>query len=138
MEAIPPNELETPAHPGLGHETTDIGVKPLVVFVIVLVVSLATVALVLRGLMGWYAGRQEPTAGAITFPPLARTGPVEPLLQKDPAIDMTAMRERDRERLGTFGWVDRKAGVVRIPIDEAMSLVVERGLPARKTDSRDD
>jgi len=33
-------------------------------------------------------------------------------------------RERDaqRERLGTYGWVDRKAGIVRLPIDRAMEL----------------
>ncbi|HET6437421.1 MAG TPA: hypothetical protein VFG59_05130, partial [Anaeromyxobacter sp.] len=30
---------------------------------------------------------------------------------------------RARERLGSFGWVDRKAGLAHIPIDEAMRLV---------------
>ncbi|HEX9401900.1 MAG TPA: hypothetical protein VF912_17455 [Anaeromyxobacter sp.] len=33
-------------------------------------------------------------------------------------------RERDaqRERLGSYGWVDRKAGIVRLPIGRAMEL----------------
>jgi hypothetical protein len=37
--------------------------------------------------------------------------------------------ERDRaarkERLGSYGWVDRKAGVVRIPIERAMELTAQ-------------
>ena len=33
--------------------------------------------------------------------------------------------------LNGYSWVDRNAGVVRIPIDEAMKLTVQRGLPAR-------
>jgi hypothetical protein len=34
-------------------------------------------------------------------------------------------------RLSSYGWVDREAGIVRIPIDRAMDLLAERGLPAR-------
>jgi hypothetical protein len=30
-----------------------------------------------------------------------------------------------------YGWVDREAGVVRLPIERAMALVLERGLPTR-------
>jgi hypothetical protein len=42
--------------------------------------------------------------------------------------------QRDRvvrlERLGSYGWVDRQAGVVHLPIDRAMQLVVEGQRPA--------
>jgi len=41
------------------------------------------------------------------------------------------MRAREDEILTTYGWVDRNAGIVRIPIDAAMKLTLERGLPAR-------
>ena len=33
--------------------------------------------------------------------------------------------------LTTYGWVDRQKGLVRIPIDRAMELLLQRGLPAR-------
>ena len=33
--------------------------------------------------------------------------------------------------LYSYGWVDEKAGTVHIPIDRAMELLVERGLPVR-------
>ena len=38
--------------------------------------------------------------------------------------------------LGSYGWVDKNAGVVRIPIDAAMKLTLERGLPARTEPKR--
>jgi hypothetical protein len=31
-------------------------------------------------------------------------------------------REAHRQRLGSYGWVDRKAGIVHLPIDRAMEL----------------
>jgi hypothetical protein len=34
--------------------------------------------------------------------------------------------------LSSYGWLDRNAGVVRIPIDRAMKMTVERGLPVRQ------
>jgi hypothetical protein len=38
---------------------------------------------------------------------------------------------RDKELLSTYGWVDRPAGVVRIPIDRAIDITLERGFPVR-------
>src|SRR5262249_13572289 len=54
-----------------------------------------------------------------------------PRLQANPRQDMRDLRESKDERLTTYGWVDRNAGVVRIPIDEAMKLTLQRGLPSR-------
>ncbi len=49
-------------------------------------------------------------------------------------FDRAARGERDRavrlERLGSYGWVDRGAGVAHIPIDRAMELVA-KGVRAR-------
>ncbi len=48
---------------------------------------------------------------------------------------MTWSRWRDREaaELESYGWIDRKSGIVRIPIDRAMDLLAQRGLPTRAT-----
>ncbi len=35
------------------------------------------------------------------------------------------------KKLNSYGWVDRKHGVIRIPIERAMDLVAQRGLPTR-------
>ena len=38
--------------------------------------------------------------------------------------------------LDSYGWVDKDAGVVRIPIEEAMKLTVERGLAGAASEKR--
>ena len=58
--------------------------------------------------------------------------PPEPRLQVNPRDDLRELREREDQVLHSYGWVDRNAGVVRIPIEEAMKLTVQRGLPARQ------
>ena len=55
----------------------------------------------------------------------------EPRLQIAPQLDLAAMRAREETELHSYGWVDRQAGVVRLPIDRAMELMVQRGLPVR-------
>lgn len=44
-------------------------------------------------------------------------------------FELTDRGQRDRtkrlERLGSYGWVDRSAGVVHLPIDRAMELVAQ-------------
>ena len=57
--------------------------------------------------------------------------PPEPRLQANPKQDLRDLRESEDALLKSYGWVDKNNGVVRIPIDEAMKLVLQRGLPAR-------
>jgi cytochrome c oxidase cbb3-type subunit III len=48
-----------------------------------------------------------------------------------PASELLEMRETEEAVLHSYGWVDRPAAVIRMPIDRAMELLVEHGLPAR-------
>jgi len=41
------------------------------------------------------------------------------------------MRAAQERELTTYGWVDKEKQTVRIPIDRAMELLAQRGLPAR-------
>lgn len=52
-----------------------------------------------------------------------------PLLQVDPQADLEALRQSERQVLTSYGWVDRQAGIVRIPIEVAMKRMLEKGLP---------
>ncbi|MBZ9657684.1 hypothetical protein LB523_01405 [Mesorhizobium sp. ESP-6-4] len=67
---------------------------------------------------------------APTWLPLpANTNPENPDLQTTPQQDLTALRAEEDRQLKTLGWVDRNAGIARIPIDDAMWAVVSHGLP---------
>ena len=49
----------------------------------------------------------------------------------DEPRNLRAFRDREDAELHSYGWVDRNAGTVRIPIDRAKDLLLERGLPVK-------
>ena len=53
----------------------------------------------------------------------------EPRLEEDERGQLNHVRVAEEETLSSYGYVDEKAGVVRIPVERAMQLVVEHGLP---------
>ena len=55
-----------------------------------------------------------------------------PKLQANPNIDLKEFRAREDAELNGYGWVDQRAGTVRIPIERAMDLLLQRGLPVRE------
>jgi hypothetical protein len=57
--------------------------------------------------------------------------PPAPALQPAAQEDLQSFRAKENEILQSYGWVDQNAGVVRIPIDRAMDLLLQRGLPTR-------
>ena len=64
-------------------------------------------------------------------PPLAsRPSRPPPGLEADDGRDLARVRADGARKLSTWGWVDRQAGLGRIPIDRAMTLTAERGWDA--------
>ena len=55
-----------------------------------------------------------------------------PRLQSSPAADLRELRAAEDAVLNSYGWIDRQAGVIRIPIERAIDLTSERGLPSRQ------
>jgi hypothetical protein len=60
---------------------------------------------------------------------------VEPRLQAIPVNEIYPFRLQEENVLQNYRWIDRERGRVQIPISEAMSVVVRRGLPARAQQS---
>jgi hypothetical protein len=60
-------------------------------------------------------------------------GPQPRLLVNEPA-NLADLHTHEHEILTTYGWVDQSAGVVRLPIERAKELILERGLPVRGTE----
>jgi len=56
-----------------------------------------------------------------------------PRLQVNPAKDIQEMRAAEDATLNSYGWVNPEAGIVRIPIDRAIEILAQKGLPARAT-----
>ena len=54
-----------------------------------------------------------------------------PRLETDEIHELRDFREGEEKNLYTYGWVDQNAGTVHIPIERAMELIVQRGLPTQ-------
>lgn len=53
----------------------------------------------------------------------------EPQLETNERTELNKVRLGEEDTLATYDYVDKNAGIVRIPIDRAMDLIVQRGLP---------
>jgi hypothetical protein len=56
-----------------------------------------------------------------------------PELQQAPITEMVALRASEEAALNRCDWIDRKAGIIRIPVQRAMELTLQRGLPPTTT-----
>ena len=133
--------MESAAHPSdhprppveVGHELRDVQAAPVALSAFVLAAVCAAVFVAMFVLFTLFAGRESRRTEAPS--PLAQTygmkEPPEPRLQTSPIEDLQALRARDDAALHHYAWVDREAGVVRIPVERAIELLAERGLPAR-------
>jgi hypothetical protein len=113
--------------PVAGHERRDVSVATVVkwgagVFGLVLF-TVAAMWLVLQRLQAREKHESAPAS------PLASYGPQEPprpRLQSDARGDLEALRASEQKQLESYGWIDRGAGTVHIPIDRAMALLAQR------------
>lgn len=56
---------------------------------------------------------------------------VPSLLVREP-VNLKKFRDEEEHLLSSYGWVDQNTSVVRLPIDRAKALLLERGLPVRQ------
>ncbi len=119
------------------HETRDVNAARLIQFAIWLAV------LVVAGLVASFVSYRYFVVHQSLGPPASpfenvRTLPPPPRLQVQPSEDLKTYLNEENGVLDTYGWVDRKNGVVRIPIAHAMELLLRKGLPVRANPSNPD
>ncbi len=106
------------------HLDRELGVKAIVGFaaglVVVTVVSAALLWWLSGSLRDWEAAK-DPPPPALAAASESHTPPA-PRLQADPVADILELRAREDAALNSFGWVDREAGIARIPIERAIEL----------------
>jgi hypothetical protein len=129
------HEHEPPA--GIHHETRDVHVRPLAWLGIGLAVLVVVSIVAMKGVFE-LLDRQQARNDVAPSPIMTQRPqqPPEPRLQTTPVPNRKLIVEQESKRLTTYGWVDPKSGVVRIPVDQAMKLLAERGLPARDESSQ--
>jgi hypothetical protein len=53
----------------------------------------------------------------------------QPRLEENERSELDGFRSGEEQWLNSYGWVDKNAGVAHIPIDQAMQLIAQQGLP---------
>jgi hypothetical protein len=136
-------------HGHSGHETEfeheDQGTRGILAFMIGLVVSGVVIYFIIVGMYS-FLDKYERSQMATASPLVTSKGAMSRVVTqedmdktfKDNGAPMLETNERGQFRdfllnqenqLNSYGWVDENAGVAHIPIERAMELTVQRGLP---------
>jgi hypothetical protein len=131
------------------YERRDISAKAIIYFLVILAAGVILAHFFLAGVYDLLDKHER--AGQPAVSPLATKVPADtrqippeykgdykkylkenfpaPQLEIDERTQLNTVRLGEEETLNSYGWVDEKAGTVRIPIERAMDLIVQRGLP---------
>ena len=124
---------------GSSYEHTDAAVGPVAKFLFWLFVAAVATHFGLAGVYQLLINQGVKSEASERRYPLAATEeprlPPVPRLQQFPRNELYTFRNEERDRLQNYGWESKAAGTVHIPIDEAMRLTVERGLPVQASDA---
>ena len=137
-------------NPEVAHEHDDVNVRALGGFVVGMFAVIAVVFGLMYGLFRVFEREAAKNDPAVS--PLARGTTAMPattmhepffgqaegarLMTNEPSV-LRKQRALEADVLSTYGWVDEKAGVARLPIEEAKKLILTRGLPARAEGAAD-
>jgi hypothetical protein len=128
-----------------GYERQDIGAKGVLYFLLGLAVAGLLVYFVVDGLYSYLDKRSEARQAPVN--PLVTNAPADtrkisrdypqsafpnPKLEEDERGQLNDIRIKEEQTLNSYDYVDKNAGTVRIPIDRAMDLIAQRGLPVQK------
>jgi len=148
--------MSNPIHPANsnGHgdyERSDVGVAGVLYFLAGLAIAGVLVYFIADGIFGYlnkrFEAEQAPVNPLVTNAPAdtrrippqygnnyekyLKEGFPAPQLEVNERTELNDERLREENTLSTYDWIDQKAGTVRIPIDHAMDIIAQRGLPVR-------
>jgi len=112
----------------VGHETTDASPFYIGLFALGLVLMIALVL----PLLGWTFWRLEAAAQRADprqSPLAGDQTPPAPRLEEQPGDELANLRRGEHRRLSSYGWIDRQQRMVRVPVERAIEILAERGLP---------
>jgi hypothetical protein len=132
-----------PEHDSVAFENRDVKPRTIYVYLAVLAVSVVLSYVVCVFILRITT---KMAADSDTPPPPVRqemknflTMPPEPRLQgvpghgTDPQYDLRVKIEEDTEANQNAGWIDQNSGIAQIPVEDAMKIIAEKGLPAAST-----
>jgi hypothetical protein len=103
-----------------GHEPIETDVRPVWRTAAVIVGVVFGSYLLVVGLMKWFTALEgRPPANQATKQDAGWNDPQQ----------LQQLRHREQQLLSSYQWVDESSGIARIPVDRAMAIIGEKGLP---------
>lgn len=115
----------------IGHEERDINPRGIVWFAIGLIGTCAIIGVIGIGLYRFFEAEHPSPDSPSRIELKAQMIAPPPQLQVDPTADYETFRASEDAKMNSYGWIDKQAGIIRIPIERAMDLIAQRGLPTR-------
>lgn len=116
-----------------GHEVTDVDAGPLakagIALAVTVLIGFVCMLIMFRTLIyvqPLYEGTPDPHPLSAT-----RALSTEPRLQPDPPRQKGELRRIEDHVLTTYDWVDKELGLARIPVERAIDLLANSGLPEK-------
>lgn len=116
--------------PRRGHETSDANIRNLIIFGVCLALTVIAGLIISRGVFSYFVGHQGLGPPASPFEDV-RMLPPGPRLQVTAPQELKRYEDSQAQILKSYGWMDQKAGIVRIPVERAMDILLQKGLPVR-------
>jgi hypothetical protein len=112
---------------GAGHEQSEVSVRLIVVSLGFLAVGTFFVFLLVIGLFRYlHTTYRTDEAEKLSRPVI----PPEPRIEVAPYEQLQRLRAQEDHILNSYAWVDKKAGTVRVPINQAIDRLAAKGLPS--------
>jgi hypothetical protein len=110
------------------YETQDADVRSVFRFLVVMGLVLVFTLVLCWGLFRYFSAAE---AGPNPASPFAETRqlPSGPQLQVNPREDWLRFHAAQQQALESYAWENRQTGTVRVPIERAMELLLEKGVP---------
>lgn len=117
-----------------GYESENPSARALFITMISLAIALAAILFLTMGVYHFFMDTRT-FEGPVSRVPLAASEKFPgPRLQIDPHQDWQELYDRQEKDLHSYGWVNQKQGIVRVPIDRAFQMLLRQNeLPIRGT-----
>src|SRR2546429_466170 len=130
-------------HDEVAYEREDLSPRGIFAFLIVLALVGVLVHFAVKAMYGYldaYQKQHQPTLNPLVSQTETDSRKVsnadiarfpQPRLETNERLEINDLRLQEEKTLNSYGWIDQQAGVARIPIERAMELLAQRGLPTR-------
>ncbi len=132
MEIRQPYPPGAPHDRGPGYERRDANVRGLLQFAFWMAMVLVVTLVGMKYTFDHFKKVQP--LGATTSPMVSeteRTLPPKPRLQVQPHLELAEFCAAQEQSVDSYSWINQQADIVHIPVDRAMDLILQRGLPTR-------